>query len=164
MTTALAATDKQIAFAEKLMSEKQHNLTELPTGRKDVSNIIDWLLRQPAKPKAQASGQALTPGVYQAPDGSLIKVQQSRGSSNVYAKVMTDFSGKRLTMTGEVVQWEWTYAPGLITHVTSSMKLDTIAAMDFGLRYGQCMWCGRKLKDAKSVMQSLGPVCAKKFM
>lgn len=177
-TTASApATDKQLAFINKLIGEKntahfgEDTLADLETvkaggtlPKKFASQLISALLAAPRKPKHQASGQALKPGIYQAPNGDLVKVQQSKNSSNVYALVMVNFSGERLTLTGEIVNWKWEYNPGLINHVTAAMKLDAQAAMDFGLKHGQCLWCHRKLEAAKSVLQSIGPVCAKKFM
>lgn len=105
----------------------------------------------------------LTEGVYACPDGSLVKVKSNKAKTGQYALAMLDIHGKRLTMTGEVVKWDWVFAPGLVREVKPEWKLTKEMAYELGIKLGKCMWCGRKLKAADSVIKSLGPVCAKRF-
>ena len=123
--------------------------------------MIDWLFTQPRKQQQVQAG--VGPGIYIAPNGDVIKVQQNRAKTNVYAKVAVAFGGERLNLLGEVVKWEWQYAAGLIQHVTPAMRMTKEQAEEYSLKYSKCMCCGRQLKAAKSVAAGIGPVCIKMF-
>lgn len=59
---------------------------------------------------------------------------------------------------------EWVYEQGLISHVANLGRKMTMAeAKQFTLLYGQCVRCGRKLVDARSVERAMGPVCVQYF-
>lgn len=165
MTAATAlkpASDKQTALIKKLFGEKDVPAgMEIPTDSKTASRMIDWLFTQPRKPAPQNA--AVTPGIYIAPNGDVIKVQANKAKTNVYAKVAVAFGGERLNLLGDVVKWEWQYAAGLIAHITPAMRMTKEQAEEYSLKYSKCMCCGRQLKAAKSVAAGIGPVCIKYF-
>lgn len=184
MTKTLApATDKQLAFARKLLADRDWssfgedtlNDAQIVLAGGSIpkiyaSGLIDTLLAMPKKsgagftPEPPPASAALEEGVYCAPNGDVIKLQKGKQSGKLYAKVMVEKGTvNRLNLKGEVVHWEWAYAPGLVQFITADMKLGAEAAKDFGIRFETCMWCGRRLKDATSVAKAMGPVCAKRF-
>jgi hypothetical protein len=72
--------------------------------------------------------------------------------------------GVRLTETGSHEHGEYVYEAGLVQQVAAEGRKMTLdEAKAFILRYGQCVRCGRQLKDANSVEQGIGPVCVKYF-
>lgn len=174
ITTFVPATPAQINFLKTLVTDRdtsqfgQHNpealeLIELgdPIDKRLASKLIDQLKELPRK---QAAAQ-LVPGVYKAPNGDIVQLVQAKQSKNLYAKVLVEKGTiRRLTLDGDVVAFEYVYAPGLAAHLTPWMKLGAGEATQFGLRFGRCLRCGRKLKDASSVIQALGPTCAKYFL
>lgn len=176
MTVAASrfATPKQVAFIGRLFAEGRRAESPDPTinvpeevgmlTTNEASRFIDALLRSPRAIVPLADGNpAVEPGIYQTPDGSLFKVQKSKGSENLYAKKLTRIGGQRLTEPGEIVHWEFQYAPGAIRVLRAEQKLTLDEAKQFGIKYGVCCVCGAFLKDAKSVANGIGPVCAKRF-
>lgn len=183
-TTTALATDKQLAFADRLFKEREvpvagatpeeGRLIELAfdmgTGkdvtRKEASQVIDYLLSLPKPAPAPAApaapAVALTEGIYITPPGDIIKVKNSK-AGKPYALVAVDITGKRLTLAGDVVKYDFVYTPGIIKHITPDMRMTQEQAAHFGTRYSKCIWCGRKLKAAESVIKSIGPVCIKRF-
>jgi hypothetical protein len=103
------------------------------------------------------------PGIYEDAEGHVFKVQRSRQGGGIYAKRLVPIRSNRLTDTGDIVRWEWEYAPGAIRALTPTMRMDETRAREFGLRYGVCACCGRALKVAESVERGIGPVCIKWF-
>jgi hypothetical protein len=102
-------------------------------------------------------------GMYQNPTGEIFKVQISKTSGQPYAKKLQPIGGARLVdATGEAVNFEFVYTPGAIRSLTPEMAMTLEAAQAFGLRFGVCCVCGAFLKDAKSVANGIGPVCAKR--
>lgn len=172
--TVKPASPKQLELIKRVAPERE--LAGMPDwaidtladvmGDKDVimsdaSALIDELFAAPRiKTAAQA---ALTEGLYIAPDSTVIKLQKSKTSGNLYAKVATTISGERLNLLGEKVKFEYTYSPGLVRHIIPQMKMTADQALEYGIKYSRCMWCGRGLKAADSVAKALGPVCAKRF-
>lgn len=180
VATAQPATDKQLVFARRLIEEKdwshfgEDTLSDLlavksgeSISKKYASGLIDALLAAPKKPVAVVANTGatvqLTEGIYEAPNGDIIKLQKSKSSGNLYAKVAVAITGERLTMTGDVVKFSYEYAPGLVKHITPAMRMNEAMAEAFAIRFGVCAWCGRGLKAAKSVKQGIGPVCIKRF-
>lgn len=103
-------------------------------------------------------------GVYLLPDGAIAKVQANREKTRTYAKLWVGISGRRLSLAGSVERGEYRYEPGLVELVAEQGRKMTLdEAKQFILLYGQCCRCARRLKDAKSVEQGIGPVCVKYF-
>lgn len=109
----------------------------------------------------EAQGEAVTePGMYRTADGTIYKVQESKTSGNLYAKVLRMIGGKRLVETGEKVRFDFEYAPGAVRTLKASERMTLDEAKAFGIEYGFCVVCGAHLKDADSVAAGIGPVCA----
>lgn len=116
-------------------------------------------------PVAAAANPVTEPGIYRDGD-TVYKVQRSRQSGNLYAKVLRDLNpgqGDRLNDDNDRVRFEFEYAPGAVFRLTADMRMTEADARDFGLRYGVCANCGRHLKVAESVERGIGPVCIKWF-
>jgi hypothetical protein len=177
--TTTPATDKQMALIHKLIGEKntghfgEDTLADLQTvqsggtlPKKFASQLISALLAAPKKvvaAKATAAAWTLTPGMYVAPNGEIVKVKPTQDKQRLYAQVMVSISGERLTVGGEVVNWDWQYAPGLIKEIQPSWKMDAEQAHALGIQSGRCLWCKKALKDATSVSLAMGPTCRKMF-
>jgi hypothetical protein len=133
-----------------------------PIAGAEASQVIDWMFTLPRKPQEKVAG--LSEGIYLAPNGDVIKVQAARGSGNLYCKVAVHKGTiERLNLHGEVVNFEYVYAPGLIKWIRPEMRMTAEMAEEYSLKFNSCMWCGRPLKAAKSVAKGMGPTCAKKF-
>lgn len=133
---------------------------------KEASQVIDWLKTLPRKAKEVKSDTgtpaALTEGIYISPVGDIIKLKKSK-AGHLYAQVAMAISGERLTFSGNVVNFEYVYTPGLTAHLTPAMRMSEAQAQDFALRSGRCAWCRRAIKTSSSLLAGVGPVCAKKF-
>lgn len=165
MTTATfrPATEKQVAFIAKLAAERGaiDNAADLSTA--EASARITQLLAMPRVAVATAANDVARvsePGMYRNAAGALFKVQLS-DAGNLYAKALVPIGGQRLTDTDAVIGFEFTYAPGAMRELTADMRLSLDDAKAFGIRYGVCCVCGRTLKDAKSVANGIGPICAR---
>jgi len=115
-------------------------------------------------PRAKAVVAVEDEGVYVIGDGmeNVIKVKKSK-AGNLYALRLKETGGTRITEVGEVVNFEWEYAPGLIKDIKPEQKMSFEQAKAFGVRFGKCVRCNRHLKAAESVEKAIGPVCAKWF-
>jgi hypothetical protein len=103
----------------------------------------------------------LNVGMYRVGD-DIFKVQRSKTSEHLYAKKLVVIGGRRLVDADEsVVNFEFEYAPGAMRSLTSADRLTLDDAKKFGLRYGFCCVCGKRLSDAVSVAAGIGPVCSK---
>ena len=165
------ATDKQCAFIEKLRAERgMPPLTAIDWQGMTVkvaSATIDALLkvrvREPVRYERTERKEAVTePGIYRGPDGDPVKVQKSRDSDRLYAKRLVRIGGQRLTETDDVVRFEFQYEKGLLFSLSPADRMTLEEAKAFGIRYGVCCVCGAFLKDATSVANGIGPICAGK--
>lgn len=161
------ASAKQIAFITRLATEPDH-VRSLSGAA--ASRLIDDMLQRRVAPRAAVATAAPAPrattpaltecGMYRTEDGTLYKVQKARGSEHLYAKKLTRIGGERLTENNEVVRWEFVYERGALYRLTPAMRLTLEQAKAFGIQYGVCCVCGAFLKDATSVAQGIGPICA----
>lgn len=103
------------------------------------------------------------PGIYKLDDGTLVKIKTNQSKTNRYSLRGININGVRLNESDEVVNFDYTYAPELRSQCNESNHVTAEEAMSWGIKYGNCMACGRTLKDAKSVKQGIGPVCIKYF-
>jgi Family of unknown function (DUF6011) len=119
--------------------------------------------------KAQANeNQPATDGVYLAQlegdsQPTVYVVKPTRDGKRHYAMRLTQVGPKRLTLAGEVVQWEMRYVQGVVYHLAEDDRAALADVEKYLIAYGRCLYCGRSLKDPKSVKASIGPVCIKKF-
>ena len=188
----LTATEKQVDFILKLLSEREllqwsaddPSLTAsaLPHwSRKDASELIDGLLKMPKKPEpmAETSG-AKTPaaqaqellasipkGKYAVPSDLLdLTVEQNLNGDLLFVE-LKEYQGVRYLrkLLGSL---------GGFTRVKMSpadnRRIADVLAADpykyaklFGERYSCCGSCGAGLTDEKSRALMLGPECRKKF-
>jgi hypothetical protein len=104
-------------------------------------------------------------GVYVLPDGTVVKVQPNQDKTRTYAKRWVQNGNiDRLTDGHEIVHGDYVFEAGLVSTVAEiGRKMTADEAHAFCLRYGQCVRCARKLKDAKSVKAAMGPRCRKYF-
>lgn len=155
------ASDKQIAFIERLFEERMHHpLVRLQRERYDVTTLdvrgasatIDYLMsfdRQRTEP-VHEDGAALGEGYYLQED-TVYKVVKAKSTGNLYAKALHSTEYGRAT---------WDYAPGAMKHLTGSHRLTLEQAAEMGTRLGSCVICGKALTDPESVERGIGPVCA----
>lgn len=108
-----------------------------------------------------AADVSVTMGVFKK-DGKIYVVKPNRAKTRVYAKEIVE-SPPRMTESGEVVDFETCYAPGVVYTLTENDRWDIADASDFLTKYSRCIVCGHSLKAAKSVAAAIGPVCAKYF-
>jgi hypothetical protein len=176
-------TPKQASFIATLIRERGIAVEQIPgefSTKVGASAVITWLLRQPkvsAKPApapaVEAAAQtvaAIAPsepaklevGVYEF-NGEIYVVKPNREKTRLYAKKLVEIGGRRLTESNEIVNIEFEYAPGVIYSLLPSHKMSIERARELTLRYGRCIVCGRRLKDATSVDKGIGPVCRKSF-
>ena len=133
---------------------------------RNASDLIGWLLSLPKVEQAAAtlangSNPATDEGVYMLGD-EVVKMKRSK-AGRLYAMRLVEIGGSRLTEMGEVVNFEWQYSPDLTRQVSKEHKMTLDQAKALGIRYGRCMRCGRRLKDAASVDRAMGPVCVASF-
>lgn len=156
--TTITATPKQIAFATRLLNEKNHGwdtqqmIDTLPAmGKRSVSALIHSLL---AMPDTQTRPEA-TPGYYIVSDDEVYVVVENKAKTHTYAK--------RLTQTGTRdgrTMFTWAYAAGAGHRLAESQPLTVEAAAALGHLHGTCIIYRRALTDPASVERGIGPVCA----
>lgn len=164
------ATERQIAFIQKLMGERGLDGSNFPIDfdtltKQQASQCISTLLGTPKvdlMADQPSQPHELEPGVYENEDGVFV-VKWNREHTRQYAKRMVEIGGSRLTEDGAHVQIEFDYAAGAVYRLKPEHKMPKDRAIELTLLYGKCINCGRKLKAAKSVEQGIGPVCIKAF-
>lgn len=106
-------------------------------------------------------GEPVGMGVYRK-DGRIYVVKPNKEKTRFYAKEIVA-SPPRLTEKGEVVDFETVYRAGMIYNLTADDKWPLAEAAAFLTKYARCIVCGRHLKAATSVANSVGPICAGYF-
>ena len=130
--------------------------------RKLASDTIDWLKKLPLRPVVeQAVKEPLVMGVYQH-DGQLYVVKPRRDKTRLYAMKVVQ-SAPRMTLNGEVVDFELVFAPGMMSVLDLDERLTMLQAESLLIKFERCICCKRSLKAAKSVAAGIGPRCAKMF-
>lgn len=158
-TTALRpASEKQIAFATRLYSERDHwplvrtawektDLDQLDV--KGASALIEYLLSFDRKPIVHEDGELLGEGYYLQED-TVYKVVKAQSTGRLYAKALHSTEYGRAS---------WDYAPGAMRHLTAAHRLTVEQAAEMGTRLGACVVCGKALTDPESVERGIGPIC-----
>jgi predicted RNA-binding Zn-ribbon protein involved in translation (DUF1610 family) len=100
-------------------------------------------------------------GVYRK-DGKIFVVKPNKEKTRCYAKEIVA-SPPRMTEHGEQVDFETVYRAGVIYQLTEADKWPLKEAAAFLTQYARCIVCGRHLKAAQSVRNSIGPICAGYF-
>jgi hypothetical protein len=151
-------SEKQIAFAAKLISERVTDLTVetfKSASKREASKMIDSLLSADRKPvEAKPADVELSSGIYRVND-SIYKVYRGQSGRMLAKLLMVEDEGS--------ASFEYQgMATRFVKAGTSPMTLDE--AKDFGAIYGVCCNCGRTLTDEGSIEAGIGPVCAKTFI
>lgn len=121
--------------------------------------LIDELKAAPL----DVEGLAVKPGVYRR-NGEVFVVQLNRDKTNVYAKRLVQSADRVLDVDGEtIVKADFEYAPGALSTLRPEDQLTLEQAHEYLVRYTHCMICGRSLKAARSVIDTIGPVCRQMF-
>ena len=153
VVTRKLASDKQLAFLRKLLSERECDGFTLPNDRPitsgEASKMIDMLMDAPRK---RSERPQATPGYYL--DGvTVYVVVANKAGTSTYAKRMVITNGKG----------KWVYAPGVGATLANMVPLTVEAAAALGKAHGTCMICGAELTDPVSVERGIGPICASKL-
>lgn len=124
--------------------------------------IEEWEPRPAVAPVARLAIEDA--GVYVLPDGAVVKVQANKEKTRTYAKRWTPSRQDRLMEAGQHEHGEYVFEAGLVDVVArTGRKMTLEEAKAHSIRYAQCVRCGRKLTDGKSVEQGMGPVCVRYF-
>lgn len=115
------------------------------------------------KPLPEREIRVTEPGVYETPDDVVYIVKPNKAKTSLYAKRLVEINANRLTEADTRVQIEFEYEAGAIYNLTPEMKMPLERAKQLTIRYGRCIVCGAKLKQAESVERGIGPVCIKSF-
>lgn len=111
-----------------------------------------------AKNDAPVSNEDGDTASYYQMDGAFYRIRAGKK----YAEKLTQISGNRLNENDDTVKFDYVYDSGAVYRLKPEMQLTLDAAKAFGIQYGICVVCTKRLKDAKSVADGIGPVCAKK--
>lgn len=166
--------DPQVAWAWSERKGKHYMVRAFEVNGIEMADRYDFHNCDAYRKVAQAVGGQSRPeptripveeqGVYILPDDTIVKVKANRQKTRTYAMRWVEISGQRALEEGGRAHGEWHYEQGLIRQVAEQgRKMSLEEAKSFILRYGQCVRCGRHLKDAKSVEAGIGPVCVKYF-
>jgi hypothetical protein len=165
------ATEAQIAFIQTLLEgrEVHEELAQATCAMMEgegftkalASQVITSLKAIPRRAREDAP-TPVEPGVYEV-DGEVFVVKPNRQGTRVYAKRLVTINGTRLTEADSHEHFDFEYAPGAIRRIRPEHRMDLERAKELTIRYGRCLNCGRRLKDATSVERGIGPVCIKAF-
>jgi hypothetical protein len=198
--TAVPASEKQVELITRLLGEKvipeacAPNVARLQerlkvgqvSGGRDgeASQVITWLFTLPRQQAPGSADPVTEVGLYER-GGRVYKVQRSKTSGNLYAKVLDitevpqECEGHESTGSeesdgedmGQTVYCDGTcrpakkkakyeYAPGAFRVLDASAKIGLERANELSLQVGACMVCGRTLTAKESVARGIGPICA----
>lgn len=161
LATTSPATEAQINLLVKLLAEKIEDpeqslnaikwVNEHRLSKATASAKISEYMAKPTVRKAFSHGDAgneLEIGMYRV-DGEIFKVQQSRESGRLYAKLLTEDG--------------FEYAAGAIRRIKASDRMTLDEAKEYGQMTGTCCNCGRTLTNEESIRDGIGPRCAGKI-
>jgi hypothetical protein len=163
-----AQVDTTFDFLVDIRTRMLRGKATTPAQAKGVLNCLLAEMRKARKELAdlkEGKVAVTEPGIYSR-DGVVYKVQLTKDKQRLYAKALvalTDYQGDRLNENDERVRWTWEYANGTVYALDASDRMTEADARDFGLRFGICANCGKRLTVADSVEKGIGPVCIQKF-
>lgn len=190
-STQVDATPKQISFIEALLEKRDHTghltaevqvianrvvinkdrdtETKLFVGKRDASKVIDALLACKPLPGGTTNSDAIA-----AKNALLAKLPLSmyalpRANDPEtwdFFEVVERKSGRYLNqLLGSPSDWNRKYLPLALQSAAARAILSDpkSAAVAYAQRHGRCAVCNAHLSDPKSIEQSMGPVCAKRF-
>jgi hypothetical protein len=152
MATTYFATEKQLAFLNKLREERGFELIHpddwAGTSKNRASQLIDYMLAQPKRVNLHPSADVES-GVY-----------RSERTQKIF-KVYKGQSGRMLAK--ELTEDGFDYAGLASRFVIASERMTLEQAKEYGAIYGVCVCCGATLTDERSISMGIGPVCAGKY-
>lgn len=163
MTTEVyPASAKQVGFLSNLgWRQDVYSANHGPLSGRDASWLISLALETGMDAPRTVSPEPVTStGMYRHGE-NIYKVQANRENGRLYAKRLVPIRGVRLAEDGEVVSWQFEYAPGALRILRSSNRMSLEEAREFGVRFGVCCVCGKTLTDANSVAAGIGPICSR---
>jgi hypothetical protein len=128
-------------------------------------SLIDVLKAAPLNAATVAGdGGTVGPGVYLR-NGELFVVKLNRARTRVFARRVVEIqnSARRVNEDGERVRVDLIYAAGAVQTLRPADRLSLEDARPYLVRFSNCVVCGAALKDAASVLDSIGPVCRRMF-
>lgn len=180
-----AATPAQAGYLESLLGKKevpasaqgsvdrlQERLNVGQVSKTEASQVIDWLLKLPNKPKATSTGQGGRPELPDVPAGRYA-VEVPGGEETDGEPVLRFFKVDRPQAPSRWAGYtfvkqlasdeEWPVRGRRAKAVLEEIAKDPAAASArYGHEIGSCGICGRTLTDAESRARGIGPICADK--
>lgn len=162
-------SDKQLAFIERLLSERPSFPAEPPRTKRQASELIDTLLLTPKEKNLNAGGDRTVQALLRdVPDG-FYALESRTGTNDLdFIVVVTRRGSKRYVN-------RYLGGQGQV-HLRSSeqrafaqrlSELDTtqlhVLRTLFGIELGRCCRCGRELTDETSRALGIGPECRSKL-
>jgi hypothetical protein len=127
--------------------------------------LIDALKAQPLRDDVvTGQGNVVGPGVYLR-NGELFVVKLNRRKTGVFARRVVEItnSARRVNEDGDRVRVDLVYAPNALATLRPADRLSLEAARPYLVKFSNCVVCGAPLRDAVSVLDSIGPVCRRMF-
>lgn len=167
-------SDKQKNYLASMMAELNSyglkidgsDINKYPNIRAAIDSVKELLAvaRQNnySKKESIKPTEQVTEGMYRVGE-DIYKVQKSRQSGMLYAKLMTELEYPRTDKRGNVITHEFEYAPGAMRKIKAEHRMTLQEAAQFGKETGTCCNCGRTLTKQESIDRGIGPICAGKF-
>lgn len=172
--TYVPPTEKMVRYARNLARQRvdrllgddaaqrvanlEYGLERRTIDKFGVMELIDRLKDAPF----DADDAGVKPGVYRK-NGEVFVVKLNREKTRLYAKRLVESPARVLDHDEKIVKADFEYAPGALQTLRPEDQLTLEDAREYLVRYTHCMVCGRQLKAAKSVLDSIGPVCRGMF-
>lgn len=183
--TVMGATDKQIAFIEKLMTQigqKTEGITsEEAQGARGANEMIRKHLASNGISKRQASNLIETLirtsninfGTPATPIQTPTRAPRVEAPIGIYREGEKIFCVRKARQSERVYAYEliniegrnprWEYVAGKVYELKVEDMISLEVAQQYGRRTGICCICGRFLTDNESVAKGIGPVCEQKY-
>jgi hypothetical protein len=174
-------TDRQLAYMLRLAAERQitpeqgtrlagvvdrHRSGAEPISKDRASQIIDWLIAQPAQEGVEVRSETgvdvsgLQPGRYAVGDVlfSVQRPEAGRWAGWTFVRNGSEYVDERFgSQKPGGTYW------GANADLVARIVADPIEAMThYGRITGRCAVCNRTLEDEVSVARGIGPVCWEK--
>jgi hypothetical protein len=142
-------SDRQIASAESMRLKCENR-----AARRAEENAIRDSQEERAAELRHEIGSLEANRIYKTRSGKTYQVVAAKSGGNLYAKILDPKTGR------------FEYAPGAIRELDADGSRQVIGikeAVDFGMKFGTCICCGRGLAAKKSVEAGIGPICRDKW-
>lgn len=183
--TVLGATEKQIAFINKLMEKIDFKITGITSeealGAQTANTMIRNYLLNGAVNKRQASAlietliktSEINFGVSTSVVVNQVVQPRVAAPLGIYREGETIYCVRKARQSERVYAYQlittegqnphWDYVAGKVYDLKVENMISLEAAAQYGRKTGICCICGRYLTDASSVRKGIGPVCESKY-